>query len=55
MDGNGLVVKWVVEEAGKSALMWPIPLMMIWSGWINPSVIGPVNVWQQDSATAHCS
>ena len=36
MDGKGLVMKWMVEEAGRSALMSSIPLiypLMIWFGW----------------------
>ena len=27
MDGNGRMVKWIVDEAGRSALMSPIPLI----------------------------
>ena len=28
MKGKGLVVKWMVDEAGRSALMLSIPLMI---------------------------
>ena len=58
MDEKGLVVKWMVDEAGRSALMSPIPLMICSSSGLagsDLSVTGHVNVWQQDSATAHRS
>ena len=50
MEGKGLVVKWMVDKAGRSALMSSIPLMIYsWSGpaGSNSSVTGQVNVWQQ--------
>ena len=50
MEGKGLVVKWMVDEAGRSALMLSIPLMIYsWSGPAGgiSSVTGQVNVWQQ--------
>ena len=50
MDEKGLVVKWMVDGAGRSALMSPIPLMICSSSGLagsNLSVTGHVNVWQQ--------
>ena len=50
MDEKGLVVKWMVDRAGRSALMSPIPLMICSSSGLagsNLSVTGHLNVWQQ--------
>ena len=47
MNGKRLVVKLMVDEAGKSALMLPIPLMTCLSSGLagsNLSVSGHVNV-----------
>ena len=50
MYWKGLVVKWMVDGADRSALMSPIPLMICSSSGLagsNLSVTGHVNVWQQ--------
>ena len=50
MDGKGLVVKWMVDEAGRSVLMSPILLMIYsWSDLTGSDLsnTSQVNVWQQ--------